>query len=100
MTLILSVLLVFAIVLKFFTPKQPNYLFGYQLGSAKKSTEHWKVANKYASNYMIVLYSTTLILNLIFDYQNYDGYFLILTILLIGFIVMYFDIEKRLKRID
>jgi uncharacterized membrane protein len=100
MTLIFTVLLLLAVVLRFFTPKKPNYLFGYQLGSAKKSIEHWRLANKYASNYMIILYSLALILSLIFDYKKYDGYLIVLSILVIGFLVMYFDIESRLKKIE
>jgi uncharacterized membrane protein len=100
MTLIFTVLLLLAVVLRFFTPKKPNYLFGYQLGSAKKSIKHWRLANKYASNYMIILYSLALILSLIFDYKKYDGYLIVLSILVIGFLVMYFDIESRLKKIE
>ncbi len=100
MILILSTLLIFTIILKFFTPKKPNYLFGYQLGSAKKSIEHWKIANRYASNYMIVIYGLIMGLALIFDYQKYDGEILLLVLLVVGFIIMYFNIEKRLKKID
>jgi uncharacterized membrane protein len=97
---ILSTLLILTIILKFFTPKKPNYLFGYQLGSAKKSIEHWKIANRCASNYMILIYGLIMGLALIFDYQKYDGEILLLVLLVVGFIIMYFSIEKRLKKID
>lgn len=100
MILILSILLTFAILLKFFTPKKANYLFGYQLGNAKKSIEHWKIANSYASNFMIVFYGLILGLALIFDYQKYDGEILLLGLLVVGFNIMYLSIEKRLKKID
>ena len=72
MILILSILLVFSIGLNLFPPKKPNYLFGYQLGSSKKSLEHWKVANKYASSYLILLYSLTIILSIIEYKQKLD----------------------------
>jgi uncharacterized membrane protein len=100
MILTLSTLLIFTIILKFFTPKKPNYLFGYQLGSAKKSIEHWKIANRYASNYMIIMYGLILGLALIIDNQKYDGEILLLLLLVVGFTIIYFSIERRLKKID
>ena len=100
MIIVLSILVIQAIILKFFPPKKPNYLFGYQLGSAKKSIEHWKIANRCASNYMIAVYAPILGLALIFAYQKYDGEPLLLGLLVVGMIVMYFGIEKRLKKID
>ena len=92
--------MIFAIILKFFTPKKPNYLIGYQLGSAKKSVEHWKIANRYESDYMIIIYGLILGLALIFDYQKYNGEILLLVLLFVGFTIMYFIIERRLKKID
>jgi uncharacterized membrane protein len=100
MILILSILLVFSIGLNLFPPKKPNYLFGYQLGSSKKSLEHWKVANKYASSYLILLYSLTIILSIIEYKQKLDLGIPIITILIIGLVLIYFLIEKKLKKLD
>lgn len=100
MILILSIFLVFSIISKLFPPKKPNYLFGYQLGNAKKSLEHWKIANKYASQYMIILYSFLLILSIIFNYTQYDGGILILFFSIIGFLFIFISIEKKLKNIN
>ena len=97
---IILILLVFAIILRIFTPKKPNYFFGYQLGSAKKSVEHWKMANRYASNYMIIFYSLILSVSLIFNYLKYDGEILLLTLFGIGIVTMYFYIENKLKKIN
>jgi uncharacterized membrane protein len=97
---IILILLVFAIILRIFTPKKPNYFFGYQLGSAKKSVEHWKMANRYASNYMIIVYSLILAVSLIFNYMKYDGEILLLTLFGIGIVTMYFLIENKLKKIN
>ena len=97
---IILILLVFAIILRIFTPKKPNYFFGYQLGSAKKSVEHWKIANRYASNYMIIVYSLILSVSLIFNYLKYDGEILLLTLFGIGIVTMYFYIENKLKKIN
>ena len=83
-----------------FPPKKPNYLYGYQLGSSKKSLEHWKVANKYASSCLIVLYSLTIILSLIEYKQKLDLGIPIITILIIGLVLIYFLVEKRLKKLD
>ena len=93
-------LLAFSIVLKLFPPKKPNYLYGYQLGSAKKSIEHWKVANKYAANYMIKLYGIILTLSVLFDSQNYEGGIWILCILFFGVILIYMLIEKKLEKLN
>lgn len=100
MILILSILLVFSIVLNLFPPKKPNYLFGYQLGSSKKSLEHWKVANKYASSYLILLYSLTIILSIIEYKQKLNLGIPIITILVIGLVLIYFLVEKKLKKLD
>ncbi len=90
----------FAICLNLFPPKKPNYLYGYQLGSSKKSLEHWKVANKYASSCLILLYSLTIILSLIEYKQKLDLGIPIITILIIGLVLIYFLVEKRLKKLD
>jgi len=100
MTIFLSFLLVFAIGLNLFPPKKPNYLFGYQLGSSKKSLEHWKVANKYASSYLILLYSLTIILSIIQYKQKLDLGIPIITIFIIGLVLIYFLVEKKLKKLD
>ena len=97
MNFIYLTLLILTFVLKFFTPKQPNYYFGYQLCSAKKSTEHWIMANKYASNYMIFLFSFLVIASFLFDYINYENEFLLLFFLILGYVTIYFRIENILK---
>lgn len=99
MNLTLLFLLLFAICLKVFPPKKENYFYGYQLGNARNSVQHWKIANSYASNYMIVIYGFSLGLSLLFDYLKFDGGLTILVPLFVGYIVMYIQIEKRLKRI-
>ena len=97
MNFIYLTLLLLGVFMKFFTPKQPNYYFGYQLGSAKKSTENWIMANKYASNYMIVLFSFLVIASFLFDYFSYENEFLLLFFLILGYVTIYFRIENILK---
>ena len=97
---IITALLILGIILRLFTPKKPNYLFGYQLGSAKKSDEHWKIANKHASNSMIIVYSSLLVISLIFNFLNFNGEIIILALIGIGFISTYFYIENKLKKIN
>jgi|LakMenEpi03Aug12_release.lakeMendotaPanAssembly.Ray.scaffolds.fasta_scaffold204500_3 uncharacterized membrane protein len=97
MNYIYLTLLLLGVFMKFFTPKQPNYYFGYQLGSAKKSTEHWIMANKYASNYMIVLFAVLVLVSFLFDYFSYENEFLLLFFLILGYITIYFRIENILK---
>ena len=81
MNIIYLTLLLLGVFMKFFTPKQPNYYFGYQLGSAKKSTEHWIMANKYASTYMIVLFTILVIVSFLFDYFSYENELLLALLL-------------------
>jgi uncharacterized membrane protein len=97
MNYIYQTLLLLGIFTKFFTPKQPNYYFGYQLGSAKKSTEYWIMANKYASNYMIVLFAVLVLVSFLFDYFSYENEFLLLFFLILGYVIIYFRIENILK---
>ena len=97
MNIILIILLVFAIILKIYPPKKPNYYYGYQLGSAKKSMEHWKLANKYAANYLIFLYSFIIILSAILNYIEYEDGILVLSLCIIGRVCIYILIERKLK---
>ncbi len=91
-------LLGLAIILKIFPPKKPNSYYGYQLGSAKKSLEHWKLSNKYAANYMIIYYSILIIMIKLFDYLEYDGWIIFMSTVFIGALIIYFAIERKLKR--
>ena len=100
MILTLTILLFFAVLIKVFPPKKPNYLYGYQLGSAKKSNEHWRIANKYASNYLICLYSFLILLSVVFEYIKYDGGMVCLIIAIISLITIYFLIERKLKSVS
>ena len=43
MILILAIALVFALLIKIFPPKKPNYLYGYSMGSAKKAVHILKL---------------------------------------------------------
>jgi uncharacterized membrane protein len=98
MNLILLILLIFAIIQKIFPSKKPNYMYGYQLGSAKKSMEHWRIANRHAANYLIILYGFLLLLSVVFEYIQYDGGLLLLGILIPGLIAIYIVIERKLKQ--
>jgi uncharacterized membrane protein len=91
-------MLLFAIILKLFPPKKPNFYYGYQLGNAKKSPAHWKIANKHASQYLIILYSFLTLVSVLFDVIDYDGGILLLAILTIALIFIYFSIERKLKK--
>ncbi len=97
MNYIYITLLVLTIILKFFTPKKPNNYFGYQLGSAKKSDEHWILANKHAPNYIIVLCAVLSTLAFIFEYFSYENESLLVLLLFLGYAIIYFRIEKILK---
>ena len=97
MNYIYLTLLIITFILKFFTPKQPNYYIGYQLGSAKKSTEHWRLANKYSSNYVIILCAIVSTMAFIFEYFSYENELLLVLLLFLGYVIIYFKIEKILK---
>jgi uncharacterized membrane protein len=97
MSFILIFFLIYFIILKVFPPKNPNFYYGYQLGSAMKSSEHWKLANKYAAKYLLWLYSFLVLFSLIFDYIEYDDYIILLPINILGGIFIYFLVEKKLK---
>ena len=100
MSIILSIFLLFNICWKLFPSKKINYLYGYQLGSAKKSLEHWKVANKYASSYCIILYVFMITLSLVFDNAELNTRIPILIILIGGLFLVYFLVEKKLKNVE
>lgn len=97
MNYIYLTLLILSIILKFFTPKKPNYYFGYQLGSAKKSEEHWRLANKHAPNYIIILCAIVSTMAFFFEYFSYENELLLVLLLFLGYAIIYFRIEKILK---
>jgi uncharacterized membrane protein len=97
MIFILFFFLTYFFILYLFPPKKPNIFYGYQLGSAKKSLEHWKLANKYAAKYLLGLYSFLVLLSLTFILLEYDDIILILPLNIIGLIFIYFYVEKKLN---
>jgi hypothetical protein len=97
MIFILFFFLTYFFILYLFPPKKPNIFYGYQLGSAKKSLEHWKLANKYAAKYLLGLYSFLVLLSLTFVLLEYDDIILILPLNIIGLIFIYFYVEKKLN---
>jgi uncharacterized membrane protein len=97
MIFILIFFLAYFFILYLFPPKKPNNFYGYQLGSAKKSLEHWKLANKYAAKYLLCLYSFLVLLNLTFVLLKYDVIILILPLNILALIFIYFYIEKKLN---
>ncbi len=94
---VLLLALAAAVVLKFFPPKKPNPFFGYQLGSAQKSPEHWKLANKHAANYLIVLNLITLAVVASGEYYDADTSITAIIFYIIGSIAIYKMIEEKLE---
>ncbi|MFM2230717.1 MAG: hypothetical protein RL607_1975 [Bacteroidota bacterium] len=99
MSTLLVFLFVFSLVLKIFPASKPNYFYGYQLGSAKVSKAHWKVAQAVAPNYLMVLYGLSFGLNWFLEAKEYDGVW-ILALLLPGSVLIYVLMERRLSRVN
>lgn len=55
------------------------------------------MANKYASNYMIFLFTFLVIASFLFDYFSYENELLLAFLLFLGYGIIYFRIEKILK---
>jgi uncharacterized membrane protein len=49
------IILVVALLYKFFPPKRQNLIYGYRTSSAMKNQETWNEANKYAANLMVLI---------------------------------------------
>jgi hypothetical protein len=92
--------LLYALFWRIFPPKKPNNWYGYQLGSAKKSKEHWRVANRSAANGLIIIYSLSMVLFFIEDKLQLDFGYWVLPHVVIGGFLIYWMTEKRLKKID
>jgi uncharacterized membrane protein len=95
MTYILLIWLFSGLAMKFATPKRPSNLFGYQLGSAKKSTAYWKLANAYASTLWIGLSLCLLVLSLML---KGDEDIWIFAAAIAGLAAIYFLTERKLKK--
>lgn len=100
MILVLSVLLAYTFILKIFPPKKPSDYFGYQLGNSKKSEPHWQLANQYATNYQLGLYSLLITGSFLADYFGYDADLLLLILYIGALIMLYFLVERKLKQLD
>jgi len=97
MIFILIFFLIYFFILYLFPPKKPNFFYGYQLGSAKKSLEHWKLANKYAAKYLLWLYLFLALLSFTFVFLEYGDIILIVPINILGLIYIYYYVEKKLN---
>ena len=99
MSTLLLFLFVFSLVLKLFPASKPNYFYGYQLGSAKVSRAHWKIAQAVAPNYLMVLYGLSFGLNWFLETKGYDAVWT-LALLLPGTVLVYILMERRLSRVN
>lgn len=99
MTLVLLFFFIFAIFTNSYPPKKPNYYYGYQGWNAKKSLHHWKIANKYASRYMMVVFAILALISFGFDYFEYDADILIAVLTFAGFFTIHIGTERKLKEL-
>ncbi|WP_255409476.1 SdpI family protein [Aquimarina sp. I32.4] len=83
-----------------------NDTYGYRTNLSMKNQENWLFANKLASRYFLILTHLILLFSIIIYLINLKGYItfytsLFLAILgvpLIGFIIIIYNIEKKLKK--
>lgn len=99
MATLLVFLFVFSLILKLFPASKPNYWYGYQLGSAKMSQAHWKVAQAVAPYYLMVLFGLSSGLNLFLEVREFDSVWT-LALLLPGSVLVYILMERRLSRVN
>ena len=100
MDTMLLILLLLAIALRFFPSKNPNGYWGYQLGSAKKNSDHWRIANRFAPTCMVIMYAILILLSLILRSINYDDFWPIITLLILGSIVTVILTDRRLRLVQ
>ncbi len=56
------IILVVALLYKFFPPKRQNWIYGYRTSTSMKNEETWNEANKYAANLMVIISIATIII--------------------------------------
>lgn len=89
-----------ALAFRIFQPRTRNYLYGYRSQRSRKSALHWRVANNYSSNLLLAL-----ALVLAFVHFGLGAFGLsydnaLVGLLLVGFGLIVYLTEKKLKTID
>ena len=98
------VLLIAWLVTRFFPPKGINALYGYRTPRSMKDKASWDHAQKLSTRYMLNLTLVFLILGIVFlfvDVSSWSAYLImaiILTVLIGGFGILIFKVEKSLRQ--
>lgn len=94
-------LLVVALMLKFFPPKEINSFFGYRTPRSMKTKEIWDEANRFSANMLIRLSLAVIGVQIfsIFTFQNDEslGYTISTIAFVLAPILLIFVTEKHLK---
>ncbi len=98
------ILLILWIVVRIFPPKGINTLYGYRTPRSRKDLESWRHAQKFGNRYLISLAMIYLLIGVVFlflDTSTWSAAQILGTtvaILLLGFGVLFFMVEKSLKK--
>lgn len=94
---LLIILLVISFIFKFFPPKNINSWYGYRTPRSKRNMENWKVANKYAPNFMLGMITVLFLLHFVFPFLGYSPEKIIPKLLIGGFVLLIIFTERQLK---
>lgn len=98
MTLIFILLLLVALILKFFPPKKINSFYGYRTQRSKQNIKNWKIANNYSANLLIIISIFLIIVSIFFDTLALKHSKIIQSVLLvISIILMIILTENKIK---
>lgn len=94
------VLLAVAVLFRILQPKSMNYFYGYRTPRSRKSPLHWKVANRYSANMLLVLSVILITAHFGLKYFGlaYDN--ALVCAMLGGFAFVFYFTEKKLKTLD
>lgn len=99
-TSISIMLLLVSFIYFLFPPKNINYFYGYRTRRSMKSKTHWSLANKWAPRMMIVMSVFDAVLGyVVADLFNYDFLYIFLILLIAEFGVVFYLIERKLKKV-
>lgn len=90
------------IILKYFPPKKPNWVYGYRTPFSLKNPETFTFANKYSSNLMIILGLVSILTGFLLQFifkvnENTKGLILIIHSIILSLLLIILT-EKKLRQ--
>lgn len=98
MTILIFILFIVSLFFWLNNPQQINSFYGYRTKKSMASISNWKMANKYCSKLMLLVFSILLTLSLIIDFTSFNLDLLLKILSILSLILIIYLTENKLKK--